>query len=115
MSKSYIINQLGSVALHSYLPCTPANAETICADLLDGTYAVYEATTEVGSDNGVVLAFDATVQFRDSTTGKKGYWKAIVKSTISPDDIQVAFKGLTINGILIDEVVVLRYSSLTFA
>ena len=113
--KSYIINQLGSVTLHSYLPCNAVNAETICADLLDGTYAVYEATTEVGSDNGVTVAYDASVQFRDSNTGKKGYWKGIVKSTVSPDDMQVAFKGLTINGILIDEVVVLRYSPLTFA
>lgn len=113
--KSYIVNQLGSVTLHSYLPMSPANAETVCADLLDGTYAVYEATTEVGSDNGVTLAFDANVQFRNSTTGKKGYWKGIVKSTVNPDDIQMAFMGLTINGILIDEVIVLRYSSLTFA
>ncbi len=113
--KSYIINQLGSVTLHGYLPMTPANAETVCADLLEGTYAVYEATTEVGSDNGVVLAFDVSLQFRDSTTGKKGYFKGIVKSTVNPDEIQTAFKGLTINGILIDEVVILRYSSLTFA
>lgn len=115
MAKSYIINVLGTVTLHSYLPCTPANAETICADLLEGTYAVYEATTEVGSDNGVTLAYDANVQFRNSGTGQRNYLKMIVKSTVSPDDIQTALKGLTINGILIDEVVVLRYAPLTFA
>lgn len=115
MPKVLIKNALGDKVINSYLPMTPANAATFCADILEGTYKVFEATTEAGNDTGVTLAYDTQLQVRNVTTGKKTYLRFIAKSNKNPDDIQTALIGLTINGILVDEVVIIGFRPMSFA
>ena len=112
--KSMIKNALGDRVLTSYVPCTSANAQTLCETLLEGTWSVFELASESGTDNAT-QAYDAQIQFRNSGTGKKGYWRGIVKSTISADDIQDTFMGKTLNGILVDEVVIISYAGMAFS
>lgn len=113
--KVLVKNQLGDKIVNSYLPMNPVNAATICADLLEGTYAIFEETTTVGSDAGVLIAFDTQVQVRNSLTGKKAYLRFIAKSSQNPDSIQTALTGLTVNGILVDEVVIIAFRPMSFA
>lgn len=115
MAKVLVKNQLGDKVVNSYLPMTPANAATLCGDLLEGTYAIYEETASAGSDVGVTIAYDTQVQVRNSTTGKKAYLRFIAKSTQNPDSIQTALTGLSVNGILIDEVVIIAFRPMSFA
>ncbi|MCK9373455.1 MAG: hypothetical protein M0P91_09665 [Sulfuricurvum sp.] len=113
--KSLVKNQLGPVSQNIYLPCTAVNAETICADLLEGTYKVFEETSSVGSDAAVTLVYETRVQYRNTGTGKRDYLHFFAKSTTNTDEIVATLKGLTINGILIDEVVIIGFKPVTFA
>lgn len=113
--KVMIKNALGDKVVNSYLPMTVANATTLAEDLLEGTYSIFEEVSTSGNDTGVVLAYDTQVQVRNSTTGKKTYLRFIAKSTKNPDDIQTVLTGLTVNGILIDEVVILAFRPMSFA
>lgn len=113
--KVLVKNALGDVVQNSYLPMTAVNAATFCADIMEGTYSIYEEGTKVGSDVGVTLAYDTQVQIRNSVTGKKTYLRFIAKSTANPDEIQTTLTGLTVNGILIDEVVIIAFRPMAFA
>lgn len=112
--KTMIKNKLGDTVVTSYLPMTSANAVTFADSVLEGTYSIFELDSTSGVDNDT-SAFDVQLQFRNSGTGKKGYFRGIVKNSVNPDEIQTAFIGLTINGILIDEVVMIGFAPMTFA
>ncbi|MDD4949646.1 hypothetical protein [Sulfuricurvum sp.] len=114
--KSMIKNKLGDTTLTSYLPMTGANAVTLMEAVSEGTYEVFESDGgQVGTDAGVTLCYDVKVQLRDSATGKKDYLNILAKSSVSPEEIQTALTGITINMIKVDEVVVLLYSPITFS
>lgn len=113
--KVLVKNALGDKVVNHYLPMTPVNAATFCADILDGTYKIFEEVSSIGSDVAVVSANDVQVQVRNSTTGKKAYLRFIAKSTKTGDDIQTVLTGLTVNGILIDEVVIIAFRPMAFA
>lgn len=113
--KVLVKNALGDKIQSNYLPMTAVNAATFCADMFEGTYKIFESLSESGSDAAVVLANDIQVQVRNSTTGKKAYLRFIAKSTKTGDDIQTTLTGLTVNGILIDEVVIIAFRPMSFA
>lgn len=113
--KVLIKNALGDKVVNSYLPMNVANAVTLMDDVCEGTYKVFLEKSETGSDTAVVSANDCQVQVRNSTTGKKTYLRFIAKGTKNPDEIQTALTGLTINGILIDEVVIIAFRPMAFA
>lgn len=113
--KCLIKNSLGATVVNNYVPMTSVNAATLATDLFEGTWKVFEETSMVGSDAAVVLAYDTQLQVRNSVTGKKTYLRFIAKSTKNPDDIQTALIGTTINGIVIDEVVVIAFRPMSFA
>lgn len=113
--KSYVKNALGDTVVSCYLPMTAANAATLAEDLFEGTYAIYEETSQSGNDTGYTVAYDTQLQFRNSESGKKGYLRFIAKSTVNPDKIQTVLAGMTINGILIDEVVIIAFRPMSFA
>lgn len=113
--KTMLKNHLGDTSVTSYLPMTVANAQTLVEDVCEGTWALYEESSQSGNDTGYTVAYDTTVQYRNSGTNKKGYLRFIAKSTVNPDEIQTVLSGMTINGILIDEVVITSFRPLSFA
>lgn len=113
--KVLVKNALGDKMVNSYLPMTVANAQTLIEDVCEGTWAIYEEMSVSGTDVGVTIAYDTQVQVRNSTTNKKAYLRFIAKSTQNPDSIQTALTGLTVNGILIDEVVIIAFRPMSFA
>lgn len=113
--KCVIRNALGDTVKSFSVPMTPANAETFASTYLEGTYKVYEETSKVGSDVGVTSAYDITVQYSNTTSNKKGYLRMIVKPTEDETSVAAKLNGLTLNGILIDKVVVISMSAITFA
>ncbi|ADR34005.1 hypothetical protein Sulku_1342 [Sulfuricurvum kujiense DSM 16994] len=112
--KSLVVNQLGDDTVRHYLPMTGVNAVTFATDIFAGTWKVFEETSSLGSDTAVVNANKVGVQLVDSV-GHKTYLRMIAKSTMSSDDIRTALTGLTINGVLVDKVVFVDFSPLTFA
>lgn len=115
MAKVLFKNALGDKVVNSYLPMTVANAKTLIEDVCEGTYSIYEELSSAGTDTAVTLAYDTQVQVRNSGTGKKAYLRFIAKSTVNPDQIQDTLNGLTVNGILIDEVVIIAFRPMAFA
>lgn len=69
--KVMVKNQVGDKSLTHYLPMTAANAATFCADILAGTYKIFEETSSVGSDTAVVSAKAVAVQLVNTTTNAK--------------------------------------------
>ena len=112
--KSLIRNALGDKILNTYVPMTPTNANTFATDMLEGTWSIYEAGAETGTDVAT-SAIDVTCQVRNSGTGKKAYLRFIAKANKNGDEIQTVLTGLTVDGILIDEVVIISLRPLTFA
>ena len=113
--KCLVKNALGDKVLNMYLPMSSANAFTLMESVGEGTYKVFELLSLAGTDNTVFSANDCQVQVRDSATGKKAYLRFIAKSSKNPDEIQTALTGLTVNGILINEVVIISFRPMVFA
>jgi len=113
MAKSLVLNTLGSVTKSFSLPASDTNAKSFCEKYLDGKYEVLALTSSVGADTDVE-GFDVSVQFSDSTTGRKSYISFIMKADKNEGDVKNALMGKTIDGIKIDTVVVikLRYLSM---
>lgn len=114
--KQLVRNLLGEKTYNTYLPMSSVNAKAFVEDLFEGTWEILAEGTVIGNPNPTItVAYDVKVQVRNSGTGKKAYLNFIAKSTANPDDIQTVLKGLTINGALIDEIIILGYAPLTFA
>lgn len=113
--KTMVKNVLGDKTVTHYLPMTAANAATFCADILDGTYKIFEETSKVGTDTAVVAANLVNLQLVNTTTQAKTYLRMIAKANKSSDDIRTALTGLTLNGVVVDKVVVINFQPLTFA
>lgn len=115
MAKTMIRNALGEKIVSHTLPMSTANAITFADKYLEGTYKIYEASVDMGSDAGVVLAYDVIAFVKNEATGKKAYLRFIAKSTKNEAEIRTALMGMTINGILVDYVSILNFAPLTFA
>lgn len=115
MAKSLIRNALGDKVVNHYVPMSATNADAFATKYLEGTWKVYTAKSETGSDTGVVAANDATIFVTDTTTGKKAYLRMLVNVNKSEADIRAALTGLTIDGFVVDKVVIINFAPLAFA
>lgn len=115
MAKCMVINQLGDKTVRHYLPMSSANAVTFATDMFDGTWKVFKETSKIGSDAAVVSAKEVAVQLVNTTSGAKTYLRFIAKSSLSTDEIRAALMGLTVNGVLVDKVVFINVSFLSFS
>lgn len=113
--KCLIKNALGEKIVNHYVPMNAANAETFASKYLDGTYKVFLAKSESGSDTGVVSANDVTIFVSDTTTGKKAYLRFIASATKNETEIRTALTGLTIDGFVVDKVSIINFAPLSFA
>ncbi len=113
--KSLIRNQLGDKLVNNYVPMSAANAATLATIFLLGTWKVYSALSTKVDSKTDVSGLDVSVQVSDTTTGKKAYLNFIVGATKNEDDIRAVLIGLTINGVVIDKVAIIKMSPMTFA
>lgn len=115
MAKSLIRNALGEKIVNHTVPMSVANATTFASNYLEGTYKIYEAVSESGSDMSVVMAYDVLAFVKNEASGKKSYLRFITPSTKNENDIRAALTGVTINGVLVDYVSIINFSPITFA
>lgn len=115
MAKAWIKNLLGEKVVNHYVPMSSANAMTFADAVLDGTYKVFEEKSSIGTDVGVVSANSMSIYVANTESGKSSYIKGIFKSSLDTDEIRTALTGLTIDGFVVDRVVFINVSPLTFA
>lgn len=113
MAESLVKNKLGNVVKSFRLPCDDTVAVTFVDAFLDGEYAIYSKGTVSGSD--VATSYnDVSVMIKNSA-GLKTYLNLATKSTASEDEIFTALKGLTINGVLADEIAIIKMRAVSLA
>lgn len=115
MAKSMIKNHAGDFSQTIYVPMSSTDAKSFAEDFLDGASKIYESSVSQGSDVGVTLAKEVSVQVSNTTTGKKAYLRFIAKNTFNTDEIRTALTGITVNGILVDKVVFINVKRLAFS
>lgn len=113
--KVKITNALGDKLINHYVPMTVANAESFATKYLDGTWKVYEALSESGSDTGVVSANDVTIFVKNTESGKKSYLRFYANATKNETELRAALMGLTIDGFIVDSVSIINMSPIAFA
>lgn len=113
MAKSLVKNKLGSKTYSFYIPADSTSA-TDFLNLLDGEYELYEKVSESGNE-AVNEAFRVRVQIRDSQTDKRDYITMYIDTTKNEDDVRNALIGQVVNGINVDEVVIIEFKREVFA
>ena len=113
MAKTLIRNKLGNKIKSIYVPCTDTQAQTFATDFLDGEWEVLAYVGSEGSD-AVTTANDVNVMVK-ATDGSKTYFSFLADSTKDEDAIFSALKGLTINGVLVEEAYILGMRPVTFS
>lgn len=102
MAKTLIINRLNEKNHSIYIPTSATNAESFASSFLDGEYAIYSLDSSVGTETELE-AWDIQVMIKNSTTKVKSYISLLMKSNKTEEDLFTVLKGLTINGVLVDE------------
>lgn len=110
--KSLIRNKLGDKAYGFSVPA-PASDLSGFLNLLEGTYEVYEKKSETGSDD-VSSAFRVRLQIRNSSTDARDYLTMYVDITKNENDVKNALVGKNVNGIDVDEVVIIEWKRVNF-
>lgn len=113
MAKTLIRNKLGSKTKSIYVPCTDTQAQTFATDFLDGEWEILSYVGSEGSD-AVTTANDVSVMVK-ATDGSKTYFSFIADATKDEDQIFTALKGLTINGVLVDQAYILGMRPVVFS
>ena len=107
MAKSLVRNKLGSKVFGFVIPADANSASDFLA-LLDGEYEVYEKVAEQGNES-VNEAYKVRLQIRDTNTDKRDYISMYVDTTKNENDVKSAFLGQVVNGINVDEVVIIEW------
>ena len=115
MAKSLVVNTLGGKRKFIYLPCNDTVAADFATQMLDGEHEVYAKESAMGTDSGITAARSVTVSGKDTTTFKKATLSFTAKANKSTDDIELALKGKTYNGVKFDEVTVIKSVPLSFS
>ena len=113
MAKSLIRNKLGQKVKSFYVPTTDTNAATFATDFLDGEWEVLALASTEGSDS-VTSANEVNVMVK-ATDGTKTYFTFLASTTKNEDEIFTALKGLTINGVVVEESYILGMKTVSFA
>lgn len=113
--KCLIQNALGDTVVNHYVPMSAANAETFAGKYLDGTWKVFLARPEIGSDTGVVTAYDVNAYVKNIESGQGSYLRFIASATKSDTEVKAALMNITVDGHLIDHVTLINFAPLSFA
>jgi hypothetical protein len=105
MPKSLIANRINGTTKTIAVPATPVLAEAFATAFLDGEYAVYKSVSKTGSDIVATAPTKLNVKFWNDANPKDcGYANFVIPATKTENDLFLAMVGLTLNGILIDQV-----------
>lgn len=113
MARSIIKNQVGEFKQTINVPASPTNAASFADAVLDGFYEVYSEGATSGSD-AVTDAAEVNAMVKN-TAGVKTYVSFLADSSKTTAEILTGLKGLTINGVHVDEAVILSFKPVTFA
>ncbi|MDT8338744.1 MAG: hypothetical protein RQ763_06070 [Sulfurimonas sp.] len=113
MAKSLIRNKLGDKVKSITVPTNDLNAIAFATDFLDGEWEVLQHTGTEGSDVETV-ANEVNVMVK-SLAGTKTYFSFLAKNTMNEDEIFTAIKGLTINGVLVEQAYILGMKQVNFS
>ncbi|SFV58274.1 hypothetical protein MNB_SM-7-1321 [hydrothermal vent metagenome] len=113
MARSMIRNKLGAKTKTFYVPATDEQAQSFATDFLEGEWSVLSFVGEEGSD-AVTTANDVNVMVK-ATDGAKTYFSFLADSSKDEDAIFTALKGLTINGVKVEEAYILGMRPVTFS
>lgn len=111
--KSMIINRVSGKNSTIYVPTNAANAQTFATTFLDGEYQVLSFESEAGNDI-VTSCYECNVMIKNTTSGLKSYLSFLSASNKTEQDVFTALKGLTINGVLVDEIYMISMKKITF-
>ncbi|WP_457622989.1 hypothetical protein [Persephonella sp.] len=114
MAKSLIRNTLGSKTYGFSVPAGATDAVAFADAVLDGEYEVYTKVSESGNEN-VTSAYHVRVQIRDSNSDKRDYITIYLDINKNENDLVSALKGKVINGINVDEVVIINFKKVNFS
>ena len=106
MAKVLFRNKLGNTTKTSALPCSATDAVTIVEAVTVGEYAIFENTSTSGTDSNPASYRVASLMLK-SLNEEKTYVNIAIPSTKGTADIKTAFEGTTVNGVLVEEIVVL--------
>ena len=113
--KSLIINAINGKNTFIQVPTDATEAETFATTLLDGAYAGYELAMTTAGNDVLTAVDDVNIMFKNKASGKKSYMTIKVEPNRTDESIFAVLMGLTLNGIVIDEVyVITRRSSTRF-
>lgn len=113
MAKSLLLNRINGKNYSVNLPCSATLANTFAQSFIDGEYAIYNLNSSVGSDVETE-AWDIQVMIKNTTTKVKSYISLLMKSNKTEEDLFAVLRGLTINGILVDECYITSMKKVSF-
>nr|DAD64848.1 MAG TPA: MAP/microtubule affinity-regulating kinase 3 domain, ELKL motif, MARK3 [Caudoviricetes sp.] len=79
--------------------------------MLDGTYAIYERTTEKG--NETEQAVNQVTITGESEDKRKATFSFYVSASKNPDEIMSALKGKTFNSVKFDKVYIISFQQIS--
>lgn len=113
MAKTLIRNLLGSKTKSFYVPATDTQANSFATDFLEGEWDIHSLVGSEGSD-AVTTANDVSVMVK-ATDGTKTYFNFLADAGKNEDEIFTALKGLTLNGVLVEEAYILGMKQVNFS
>lgn len=111
--KTMIINRINGKNNTIYVPTDDVNAQAFATGFLDGEYQVLKFASEAGNDV-VASVYDVNLMVKNTTSGVKSHMSMYVPVTKTEEDIFNVVKGLTINGVLVDEVYIISMKKVIF-
>ncbi|MDD5400759.1 MAG: hypothetical protein PHQ93_06210 [Sulfurimonas sp.] len=111
--KTMVINRVSGKNNTIYVPTDATNAQSFATTFLEGEYQVLSFVGEAGNDV-VTTCYDCNVMVKNTTTGLKAYLSFLAASNKTEEDIFTALKGLTINGVHVDEIYMISMKKVTF-
>lgn len=111
MAKTLVRNKIAERVFGMALPCDAKDAKAFCEAMLDGTYAIYERTTEKG--NETEQAVNQVTITGESTDKRKATFSFYASANKNPDEIMSALKGKTFNSVKFDKVYIISFQQIS--
>lgn len=111
--KTMLINRVSGKNHTIYLPTDDTNALAFATNFLDGEYQVLKFASEAGNDVETSV-YDVNLMVKNTTSGIKSYMSMYTSVTKTEEDIFNVLKGLTVNGVLVDEVYIISMKKVIF-
>ena len=109
MAKTLVRNKIAKRVFGMALPCDAKEAKAFCDAMLDGTYAIYERTTEKGNEKE--QAVNQVTITGESADKRKATFSFYASANKNPDES--ALKGKTFNSVKFDKVYIISFQQIS--